>query len=80
MQHKYNGRPRRLIAGKRNSDQYMLRMPPGMRGRLEKQADKSGRSINTEILDAIEKHLTGSDRFAQLWDFFQKHQAGEHKI
>src|SRR5262249_56786985 len=61
------------IAAK-DADQYMLRLPPGLRDRVARRAAENGRSMNTEILEAIERHLTGADRVTQLWEFFGKHQ------
>jgi predicted DNA-binding protein len=52
-----------MIAGKKD-DQYMLRLPRGLRDRIAKRADKNGRSMNTEIIAAIEAHLKTRDRFA----------------
>jgi hypothetical protein len=62
------------IAAK-DADQYMLRLPPGLRDQVARRAAENGRSMNTEIIDAIEKHLKGSDRVTQLWDIFEKHRA-----
>lgn len=61
------------VASKR-ADQYMLRFPEGMRAKLAKLANANGRSMNAEIIDAIEKHLDGADRIAQLWAFIEKHR------
>jgi predicted DNA-binding protein len=61
------------VASKR-ADQYMLRFPEGMRAKLAKLANANGRSMNAEIIDAIEKHLEGADRMTRLWDFFEKHR------
>ena len=61
------------IAAK-DADQYMLRLPPGLRDRVARRAAENGRSMNTEIVEAIERHLTGADRVTQLWEFFGKHQ------
>jgi predicted DNA-binding protein len=61
------------IAGK-DAEQYMLRLPAGLRGRVARRATENGRSMNTEIIDAIEKHLEGTDRISQLWEMFQKHR------
>jgi predicted DNA-binding protein len=61
------------VAGKR-ADQYMLRFSEGMRDRLAKLAGANGRSMNAEILEAIEKHLEGADRVTQLWEVFEKHR------
>lgn len=49
-------RARRHIAP-RSGEQYLLRMPVGMRKRLEERADRTGHSVNTEIVMAIEEHL-----------------------
>jgi hypothetical protein len=67
------------IAAK-GADQYMLRLPPGLRDRVAQRAAENGRSINTEIIDAIEKHLEGADRIAQLWAFLEKHRANIEAI
>jgi hypothetical protein len=57
-----------------DADQYMLRLPPGLRDRVGRRAAENGRSMNTEIIDAIEKHLEGADRITQLWDLFEKNR------
>jgi len=62
------------IAAK-DADQYMLRLPPGLRDQVARRAAENGRSMNTEIIDAIEKHLKGADRLTQLWEAFEKHRA-----
>jgi hypothetical protein len=61
------------IAAK-DADQYMLRLPPGLRDRVARRATENGRSMNTEIIDAIEKHLMGADRVTRLWEFFEQHR------
>ena len=58
----------------KNADQYMLRLPPGLRDRVAQRAAENGRSMNTEIIDAIEHHLLGADRITQLWEFINKHR------
>ena len=55
-------------------DQYMLRLPPGLRERVAQRAADNGRSMNTEIINAIEQHLIGADRVSQLWELWQKHE------
>jgi predicted DNA-binding protein len=64
-------------------DQYMLRFPEGMRDKLAKLAEANGRSMNTEVVAAIEKHLQrGSDiemletKLDQLWSYVR--QLGRH--
>jgi len=55
-----------MIAG-RKANQILLRLPPGLKARLVKHAESSGRSLNTEIVAAIEKHLEGATRLDILW-------------
>ena len=45
----------------RGDDQFPLRMPPGLRGRLKERAVQSRRSMNSELLLAIESWLAGED-------------------
>ena len=61
------------IAAK-DADQYMLRLPSGLRDRVAQRAAENGRTMNTEIIDAIENHLKGADRISRLWGIFQKHR------
>jgi len=50
----------RRIATK-GAQQYMLRLPPELKGSVARRAAENGRSMNTEIIEAIERHLkTGS--------------------
>src|SRR5665647_1575285 len=37
----------------RGSDQFMLRLPDGMRDFIAKMAERSGRSMNAEIVNAL---------------------------
>lgn len=43
---------------------YQLRFPPGLRERIRERADANGRSINTEIIEAIEQYLERGDSLA----------------
>jgi hypothetical protein len=61
------------IAAK-DADQYMLRLPPGLRDRVAQRAAKNGHSMNTEIIEAIEKHLIGEDRMSRIWEFIEKNR------
>jgi hypothetical protein len=54
-----------MIASK-DSDQYMLRLPHGLREQIKQRANENGRSINTEILAAIESHLEGCNRLDEF--------------
>jgi hypothetical protein len=38
----------------RGSDQFMVRMPPGMRSALSQEAERSGRSMNAEIVARLD--------------------------
>jgi predicted DNA-binding protein len=67
------------IAAK-DADQYMLRLPPGLRDQVARRAAENGRSMNTEIIDAIEKHLRDADRVTKLWEAFEKHRANIEAI
>ena len=53
------------IASK-GGDQYMLRLPDGLRERAKRRAADNGRSLNTEIIAALERHLESGDRLAEL--------------
>lgn len=44
----------------RGADKFMLRFPDGMRDAMHKLSERNGRSINSEIIVALEKHLTAS--------------------
>ena len=41
----------------RVGDQLLLRLPPGMKQRLQERAEKSGRPMSSEVIEAIEHHL-----------------------
>jgi len=58
----------------KGAEQYMLRLPPGLRDSVARRAAENGRSMNTEIIEAIEKHLRDADRVTQLWEVFGKHR------
>jgi hypothetical protein len=66
-------KPVSKIAG-RGADQYMLRLPTGMREAITERALENGRSINTEIVAAIEKYLAGGDRFAAIEAFIESYK------
>ena len=56
----------------RGSDQFVIRFPEGMRDRIAKLAAASGRSMNAEIIDRLEKSMaeitieTGLKNFEDL--------------
>lgn len=44
----------------RGDSQYMLRFPDNLRDKMKVLAQSNGRSMNSEVLIAIEKHLASS--------------------
>ena len=50
----------------KNGDQYMLRFPAGMRAKVRRLSEANGRSVNSEIIAALEGHLKRGDRLKQI--------------
>lgn len=50
----------------RGSDQYILRFPEGMRDEIKAAADRSGRSMNAEIIHRLEASIYGVQRSSSL--------------
>lgn len=50
----------------RTADKFVIRLPDGMRARVEQMARDQYTSMNTEIVRAIEAHLAGQVRQALL--------------
>ncbi len=50
----------------RGDDQYMVRFPPGLRNRIKEEAEKSGRSMNSEIIARLEASFLFSDTDAEF--------------
>jgi hypothetical protein len=48
------------------ADKYIVRFPKGMRSKMAKLAAANGRSMNAEIVTALEKHLEHDDKLASL--------------
>jgi plasmid stability protein len=48
--------------GRRNQEQVSLRLPDGMRSRIESRAAANGRSMNTELVMIINAALSGAAR------------------
>src|SRR4029077_730775 len=55
-------------------DRIIVRLPDGMRDDLAALAEANGRSMTSEVVAALEKHLKGVDRLHHLWDFFERHR------
>ncbi|TJZ91604.1 Arc family DNA-binding protein [Paracoccus gahaiensis] len=45
----------------RGSDQFMLRLPEGMRDRIKLSADRNSRSMNAEIVATLDKAYPAAD-------------------
>lgn len=50
----------------RSSDQFILRLPDGMRTQIAEKAKSNGRSMNSEVVDAIHKHLMEPDYWRRM--------------
>lgn len=50
-----------MIVASRNSDQFNLRFPTGIRERLKAIAAQNGRSLNSEIVYALLAYLTAAE-------------------
>jgi predicted DNA-binding protein len=55
-------------------DRIIVRLPDGMRDHLAALAEANGRSMTSEVVAAIEKHLKGVDRVTEVWEFFERHR------
>lgn len=54
----------------RGSDQFPLRLPPGMRDQIKRVAEESGRSMNSEILDVLREYFPEEPNLEELVDAF----------
>lgn len=52
----------------RGSDQFPLRLPPGMRDQIKRAAEESGRSMNSEILDVLREYFPEEPSVEELVD------------
>jgi len=50
----------------RGPDQFLIRLPEGMRDRIAKLAATNGRSMNTEMISLLEKSLADHDTLKTL--------------
>lgn len=46
-------------APSQTQDKFIVRLPEGMREAIRKRAEAAGRSMNAEIVIALERHLAG---------------------
>ena len=51
----------------RSLDQYIVRFPDGMRPRIKAAADANARSMNAEIVAALQSHFALQDKHALGW-------------
>lgn len=54
----------------RGSDQFPLRLPPGMRDQIKRIAEENGRSMNSEILDVLREYFPEEPSLEELIDEF----------
>ncbi|NEH85293.1 Arc family DNA-binding protein [Rhizobium leguminosarum bv. trifolii] len=71
------------MAGKkpgRGSDQFPLRLPDGMRDRIKDAADKNGRSMNAEIVAALEEAYPERSTFHEELSFMDEIEAIQERL
>lgn len=56
----------------RGSEQFPLRLPDGMRDRIKVSAERNGRSMNAEILQALEQYFPPEPSIGDLIDNIEK--------
>ncbi|MDP5307582.1 Arc family DNA-binding protein [Paracoccus spongiarum] len=49
-----------------DQDKFVLRLPDGMRNRLKMAAERNRRSMNAEIVDALDSHLLAMESYAKV--------------
>lgn len=54
----------------RESDKFMLRLPDGMRDRLKQIADDNHRSMNAEVVSALEKWIEDAEYHKGLDEYY----------
>lgn len=54
------------MSNSRNADKFVLRLPDGLRERYKEQAKANGRSMNSEMIKALEKGLEDDQRETDL--------------
>ncbi|PJN94469.1 hypothetical protein CNY89_14330 [Amaricoccus sp. HAR-UPW-R2A-40] len=57
------------------TDRYMLRFPDGMREQIKRLAEANNRSMNAEIISALEFHLSQN----KIEELRAKHPPASHK-
>ncbi len=50
----------------RGSDQFVVRLPPGMRDKIAEVAERNGRSMNAEIVSILESSLKFESEYGPL--------------
>ncbi len=56
----------------RNADKFVIRLPDGLRDRVDAAANETHRSMNSLIIVAIEQYLDGQQRQELLLDALVK--------
>ncbi|WP_280954520.1 Arc family DNA-binding protein [Metarhizobium album] len=69
-----------MTVNRTNSDQFQLRLPPGLRERVKVYAERHGRSMNAEIVRILEREfpepLPISERLAALFEVLDVLKSG----
>lgn len=58
----------------RGSDIVMARLPDGLKARITALAEANGRSMNSEIIDAILQHLDRPTKLDEIASFVEKYR------
>ena len=66
--HHSRSRKRPQATTNRSSDKFILRLPEGMRDRIAALAREKGRSMNAEVIAALEQYIENDDTIAVLWN------------
>lgn len=63
-----------------NTDQYQLRLPPGLRDRIKAAADGNGRSMNSEIVSTLESAFPDPRELLQELSFIDEIDAIQARL
>lgn len=64
----------------RGSDQFPLRLPDGLRDRIKRTAEGNGRSMNAEIVDALEQAYPDPETFREELMFLDEIDEIQRKL
>jgi hypothetical protein len=49
------------------TEQFVVRLPPGLRAKIAERASENGRSMNSEVVAALEKHVDDDTSLLELY-------------